>query len=179
MKLTDVIEKAKNIPPKKKTQYLIVIIILAVILAIYFSTLVPESPAQAEESVGETQQTMETRLEEVLSQVEGAGEVHVVINYESTPELVPATSSDTQVSSSSEEDKNTETRSEKSSVATVQTGGQSEALIIKENQPDVRGVIVVAEGASDIGVRLGLLDAVTTLLNISPDKVEILKGSYH
>ena len=46
---------------------------------------------------------------------------------------------------------------------------------MKENQPEVRGVIVVAQGAEDISVRMNLLNAVTTLLNVSADKVEILK----
>ena len=49
-----------------------------------------------------------------------------------------------------------------------------EALIIKENQPKVRGVIVIAQGAQDIGVRNGILSAVMTLLDVTADKVEIL-----
>ena len=49
-----------------------------------------------------------------------------------------------------------------------------EALIIKENQPKVRGVIVIAEGASSIAVRNSILSAVMTLLDVTADKVEIL-----
>ena len=48
-------------------------------------------------------------------------------------------------------------------------------MIIREDQPEVRGVIVVAQGAGDIGVRMDLLHAVTTLLGVDADKVEILK----
>ena len=39
----------------------------------------------------------------------------------------------------------------------------------------VRGVLVVAEGAGDIGVRVKLLEAVQTFLAIDGDKVEVLK----
>ncbi len=46
---------------------------------------------------------------------------------------------------------------------------------MREDQPKVRGVIVVAQGAGDIGVRMNLLNAVKTLLNVEADKVEILK----
>jgi stage III sporulation protein AG len=36
-------------------------------------------------------------------------------------------------------------------------------------------VIVVAEGADDIGVKLNLLRAVETVLNVSPDRVDVYK----
>ena len=45
----------------------------------------------------------------------------------------------------------------------------------KENSPEIKGVIVVAEGADDIAVRLNLLSAVQTILDISPDKVNVYK----
>ena len=101
--------------------------------------------------------------------------MEVVINYESSRELVPATSEDIQSSSSSEDDKYTESRTEKKGIATSSGG---EAVIIREDQPKVRGVIVVAQGAGDIGVRIDLLNAVTTLLNVEADKVEILKMAH-
>ena len=118
---------------------------------------------------------MEDRLKRVLSKVDGVGDVDVIINYESTAERIPAFSEDRQVSKSDSQDTSSETSSEKSDIATVQGNGASEALIVKEKQPEVRGVIVVAQGAEDISVRMNLLNAVTTLLNVSADKVEILK----
>ena len=75
-------------------------------------------------------------------------------------------------SSSSEEERYSESRTEKKDIATSSGG---EAVIIREDQPEVRGVIVVAQGAGDIGVRMELLNAVTTLLGVQADKVEILK----
>ena len=104
--------------------------------------------------------------------MDGAGQVEVVINYASSAELVPATSQDIQSSSSSEDDRFTENRVEKKGIATAQGG---EAVIIREDQPRVRGVIVVAQGAGDIKVRMDLLHAVTTLLGVDADQVEILK----
>ena len=69
---------------------------------------------------------------------------------------------------SGEETSSSQSKSE--NVASV----SGEALIIKENQPKVRGVIVIAQGAQDIGVRNGILSAVMTLLDVTADKVEIL-----
>ena len=70
------------------------------------------------------------------------------------------------VSKSDSQDTSSETTSEKSDIATVQEMEPARALIVKENQPEVRGVIVVAQGAEDISVRTNLLNAVSTLLNV-------------
>ena len=49
-------------------------------------------------------------------------------------------------------------------------------LILTENLPTVKGVIVVSSGANDIGIKLDILNAVSTLLDISTDKISVLKG---
>ena len=182
-KLSNALKKLHGLNAKKKTQYLAVLLVVAIILAIYFSSLdtggakktddKAEAGAPAETISSDTE--MEDRLKRVLSKVDGVGDVDVIINYESTAERVPAFSEDRQVSKSDSQVTSSETTSEKSDIATVQGNGASEALIVKENQPEVRGVIVVAQGAEDISVRMNLLNAVTTLLNVSADKVEILK----
>lgn len=182
-KLSNALKKMHGLNAKKKTQYLAVLLVVAIILAIYFSSLDTGSAQKTdgEAAAGAPAETissdteMEDRLKRVLSKVDGVGDVDVIINYESTAERVPAFSEDRQVSKSDSQDTSSETTSEKSDIATVQGNGASEALIVKENQPEVRGVIVVAQGAEDISVRMNLLNAVTTLLNVSADKVEILK----
>lgn len=182
-KLSNALKKMHGLSAKKKTQYLAVLLVVAIILAIYFSSLDTGSAQKTdgEAAAGAPAETissdteMEDRLKRVLSKVDGVGDVDVIINYESTAERVPAFSEDRQVSKSDSQDTSSETTSEKSDIATVQGNGASEALIVKENQPEVRGVIVVAQGAEDISVRMNLLNAVTTLLNVSADKVEILK----
>ena len=52
--------------------------------------------------------------------------------------------------------------------------GEEICNIIKEKQPKVRGVIVIAEGAQDISIRNNILSAVMTLLDVTAEKVEIL-----
>ena len=182
-KLSNALKKLHGLNAKKKTQYLAVLLVVAIILAIYFSSLdtggakKTDDKAEAGAPAGaiSSDTEMEDRLKRVLSKVDGVGDVDVIINYESTAERVPAFSEDRQVSKSDSQDTSSETTSEKSDIATVQGNGASEALIVKENPPEVRGVIVVAQGAEDISVRMNLLNAVTTLLNVSADKVEILK----
>ena len=105
----------------------------------------------------------------------GAGRVDVVINYESSAELVPAMSEQNKSSTNESEGSSSSTQNESRDIATVKEGSDTSAFIIKEIQPVVRGVLVVAEGAGDIGVRVKLLEAVQTFLAIDGDKVEVLK----
>ena len=53
----------------------------------------------------------------------------------------------------------------------------SNALILTEELPNVKGVIVVASGAGRVDIKLDILNAVSTLLDISTEKISILKGN--
>ena len=172
---------------KKKIQYLAILLIIIVILTIYFASgsLVPKkqeniAPAATQEapSTGMTG-SIEEKLAAMLSQIEGAGDVEVMITYESTGEIVPAFSVDRQTTTITDNRENgtstTNTENTQSEVVTVGDGGGSRALVLKEISPKIRGVIVVAEGADDITVRLNLLNAVQTLLNVGPRQVDVYK----
>lgn len=115
---------------------------------------------------------LEYKLETVLSQIKGAGNVKVMLSVDGSPELVYATDSDTKVSNT-----NTgSTTTSSSSPIIIQSNGNSGPLILTENLPIVKGVIVVSSGASDIGIKLDILNAVSTLLDISTEKISVLKG---
>lgn len=177
-KLKNALEKLKAINGKKKMQYLAIVIIIAVILTIYFSTLTGPKEEDAQNGAGVSTVAapngdLEQKLKTTLEKVEGAGRVEVIINYDSSAELVPAVSEDLDTSATKGDGKTTETESRRTNIA--KSSGSSDALILKERQPDVRGVIVVAEGADDISLKVRLLNAVTTLLDVAPNKVEILK----
>jgi len=169
---------------KKKLQYLAILLIVIVILAIYFTSAgspaaAPEPVSQAAPVANTGSSSIEEKLQETLSRIEGAGLVQVMITYESSAEIVPAISVDTQTSTTTDEreDGSSTTKSEntQSEVVTVNGSDGNNALVLKENSPPVKGVIVVAEGADDIGVKLNLLSAVETILNVSPDQVDVYK----
>ncbi len=42
-------------------------------------------------------------------------------------------------------------------------------------EPEIKGVIVIAEGARDVRVKLDLIRAVQTALGISPQQVEVFE----
>lgn len=111
---------------------------------------------------------IESRLSEVLSKIRGAGTVQVMITYDTTSEIVPAMSTDTKTGESSGS-------SESKSPATVKRNGDEEPIVLTQIEPTVRGVIVIAEGAADISVKLNLQHAVETVLGISQNCIEVFE----
>jgi len=181
-KAGSLIASFKKLDTKKKIQYVAVLLLAIIILTIYFSSFKSGGggtvPPEASKAVSEFDD-LESRLEEILSKIDGAGKVDVMITYESTPEKVPALSVDKQISSTTDigENGNSTTNIEntQSNVVTVNGGSGSDALVLKENTPKILGVIVIAEGADNITVKLDLLNAVETVLNVSPDRVDVYK----
>ena len=165
------LSKLKELPSDKIKKYALIAVVAAAILLIYFSTLYDKTSAEDENTPQtENAQELEKRMEEALKRVEGAGEVSVVINYESTSELVPATKTDLSEQQSSSDGKSQNSESKSEDIAQV----SGNAVILKEKQPKVRGVMVVAKGAKNIRVKNDILFAVMTLLDVTADKVEIL-----
>lgn len=174
----------KNLSIRKKTQYIAIVLIIVVILAIYFSSIADRTKADETPIVTQPASTLkaddtEQKLEKALSKIRGAGEVDVMITYKSGPEIVPAFSTDTQKNSTTDtgddQQRISETQNEQTSVVTIVKGGDANALILKENTPDVKGVIVISEGAGDLTVKLNLLRAVKTILAVAPEQIEIFE----
>lgn len=116
---------------------------------------------------------LEQRLMDTLSCVRGAGKVKVMITYDTGAELVPAMSTD--VTSSVSEAGENQMRTESSSPVTAYRNGENEAIVLMEKEPTVRGVIVVAQGAADVSVRLKLQAAVQAVLGVEASRVEVLE----
>jgi len=123
--------------------------------------------------------SLETQLANILSKIEGVGEVEVMITYETSAEVVPAVNITKSVQTTEENDKQGGTRKINQeniteSVVTVSSEGYVHSpIVIKEIKPIVRGVIVVAEGAQDPRIKNELVEAVTTIFQIKSSKVKV------
>ena len=122
---------------------------------------------------------LETDLSSILSKIQDAGRVSVIITLECGAEIIPAKDESTSEKVTNEKDTSGGTRiiNEKTTddkvVFTAAQGGNSKPLIIKEINPEVKGVIVVAEGAKDSKVKLKISRAVQTVLDIPAYKVTV------
>ncbi|OQB25210.1 MAG: hypothetical protein BWY11_00540 [Firmicutes bacterium ADurb.Bin182] len=177
-------EKLKN---NKKLELAVYAILVLAVAAIFLSTFAEpkKEPVRDIESSNEIQlrneQQIEEKLQDVLSKIRGAGKVEVMITYETGTEIVPAFSSDKQSSSTVNESETTQSstisETESRQPATISQGNGNQPLVLTERQPVVRGVIVVAEGAADIMVKLDLQLAVQTVLGVSANCIEVFEMS--
>ena len=108
---------------------------------------------------------LELRLSEVLSSISGAGDVSVLITFASSPELIPAKTTNSHTSSS----QNSTTTTETQSPIIV----NNEMVILREIMPEIIGVVVVAEGARDARVRVELMRATQAVLGVQARNIEV------
>lgn len=170
-----------KIKTNRKLEFTIYAVLIGLVLILYFSSFVQSeetnhlsSERSANASVS-SEQEVEARLEKILSSIRGAGEVKVMITYETGPEIVPAMSVDKQTNSSSNGSGTTESETESSEPATITQSGGNQPIVLTERQPTIRGVIVIAEGAADIAVQMDLQIAVQTVLGVSASCIEVFE----
>lgn len=109
---------------------------------------------------------IESRLCSLLSDIEGAGAVEVMITLESGEEQVFARDSDSSLDNEADGDKSIKEKSEY-----VIVDGQ--AVRVKTVEPEIRGVAVVCEGGNDFTVKQSIVQAVTAVLGISAARVSV------
>lgn len=101
---------------------------------------------------------METRLEEILGRIRGAGEVAVMLTEADGEEVVY------------------QTDGEGGDTVLVTDGDRSEAGLVRTRLPPVyRGAIVVCRGADSASVRLAVVEAVANVTGLGADKITVLK----
>ncbi len=153
-------ERVKN---NKKTQiFLIVILSIALLFFLNFG-FKSENEYEKIDNVGNYVHELEEKLSRTLSQVDGAGKVSVIINVESGMQTVLA---DKTIITEGTNGKEIET-------SPIIVNGKT--VVLKELYPKITGVLIVSEGASNIGVHSKLQQATMSLLDINVNQIEILK----
>ena len=161
MKSSELTKLLKN----RHIQLLCVIFIIGVVLMISFGNNTGDKKNNTptiQENAND-----EERLSKILSQIDGAGEVSVMITYYGTAEKDIAYETKT---NSVGRDKEKEESEDKRAVMTG-----SEPMVIKETYPEVKGVIIAAEGADKAYVRQAISGAVAAVLDVPAHRICIYK----
>ena len=164
-KLKDIWSKLKSI---KHIEIYLALIVGLVVCVIYFSTFTNKSDTQEKVSTGnytngvEYVDYLENKLCNVLSNIEGVGDVSAIITIENDFSYEYAT--DKETSQEGETSVTTET--------TILVNG--EPVIVNKIYPTIKGVVIVASGSEDFAVKMDILNAVQTLLEISAEDITIL-----
>lgn len=123
---------------------------------------------------------MERKVEELLGQMEGAGQVKVIITLRSSSEKVVEKDAPVSRTDTTEADSGGGTRtvnSVETGESTVYTseGSYSEPYVIKTISPQVEGVVVLAEGAGSGSVSKNISDVIQVLFGIDAHQVKVIK----
>ena len=110
----------------------------------------------------------EERLQEILSKIDGVGEVSVMITYYGTTTCDVAF--EKKQNSSERDDESA--RSEESSVIT----SDGEPLIKGVVYPKAKGVVIIAEGAGNTHIKKAITDAAVAALEVAQYRVCVLEG---
>lgn len=167
--------------------------VIGVLLLMMGNTFLKKPESQPPVVLGEGEKTqssqegspaekqLEKRMKAILSKIEGAGEVDVMITMGETSQMVVARNEKSEASTVIEEGENgpaKTTQSEKLENAVVMTEdgkGATNPLVLSQISPQVTGVIIVAQGGGDVLVQEKLMAAAQALLDVPAHKVAILK----
>ena len=112
-------------------------------------------------------ETIEDKLEKILSQIRGVGRVQVMITEQTGEETVYQVDED---QSDSEANRTT-----KYKTVIVSSSGTQSGLVQTVTPPTYLGAIVVCQGAQSPTVRLAVATAVSAVTGISLDRISVLE----
>jgi len=129
------------------------------------------------------EETLTKQLEDILSLMDGAGRVRVMLTLSYGSEIILADDTVSDESITLETDTEgaqrtiDQSKHDERTVLAKQNDGSEKPIVLKEIMPRVEGVIIVAEGGGNIAVKAALTDAARTVLGIEIHKVHVSKMS--
>lgn len=136
----------------------------------------PEPEPQSAPSA-ETERALEARLAELIGQVEGAGNVRVMLTLENAGETVYAydEQGDTRTVSGGENGAEERSQSYENRHVMIEAENGTQALVETCLEPEVKGVAVVCEGGDDITVIKRVTELVSVVLRLPTNRVCVIK----
>jgi len=128
-------------------------------------------------------ETLEHNLENLVSNIDGAGKSKVFITFEGTSETIYATEEKKNKEASEDKSGDEITRKkesddcEKKFITVKDSEGTEKALAVTELEPKIKGAVVICPGADDPIVKNRIIDVITTALSINSARVCITKSN--
>lgn len=169
-----------KISGKEFIKRVVLVLVLGVIFMIVGEFGVKDSSKKVEEKivVPLQSQSTESKMEEILGNIEGAGRVKVMITYKTSREVIREFEKREVISDTKEDDggggsKLIQKREISDSITFEESNGGKRAVVRKEIEPEIKGVVVVAEGACDDNVRRNLQVAAKVLTGVPVHKISV------
>lgn len=157
----------------KKYRLLLLLVVLGVVLLLLPSgqTEQQELSVQTEvtdETDAEYVRALEARLSELLAQIEGVGQVNVLLTLQSGKQ----THYKSDVTKHTD---GTQSSLEEKTVILSRGSAYDEAAVTAVSYPKFQGALIVCQGADRAAVQLAIVGAVSSLTGLSSDKIAVVK----
>lgn len=137
---------------------------LAALAGIILLILPTGERQETKEAEVKVSRDLEREMEEILSNIQGVGQVKVLLTEDTDGALQLAR--DMEVSGESEYS---------SSTVVLEGEGGDEPLVVQTVYPSYRGALVVCSGGEDPAVKLTVTEAVAALTGLTSDRITVAK----
>ena len=132
------------------------------------------------ETSSESTNELELKLEEILSKIQGVGEVNVFINYSESSEIIPMYNENTKTSNTQETDTSGGTRTIEESdsqkeIIYEENDGEKTPITQKVVEPKIEGTIITAQGAGNADVKSSIIQAVEAVTGLATHKIQVFE----
>lgn len=147
-----------------KYRYALLILVIGILLMLIPTQQSTKKTSEEPPPSAPAESSAEEKLGNILSKIQGAGRVEVILSYASGAQTRYYENTSTDGDSLRNE-----------AVIISDSGRNQSALISRVDPPVYLGAVVVCQGADSASVRLAIVDAVSKYTGLGADQISVLK----
>lgn len=191
-KIKNELVKTDNKNSKKKIENIVVAILILLITVIAINAILSDGKEEEETVINTIENNnvkfeasntdLESRLEDILSKINGVGKVEVLINYSETEQVVAMYNENKKETATEEQDESGGTRVIKENdvqkdVIYQEKDGEKIPITQKTIMPKIEGTIITAEGAGSTEIQEKIINAVEAATGLASHKIQVFEMS--
>ncbi|WP_111292273.1 stage III sporulation protein AG [Bacillus safensis] len=138
----------------------------------------PASSGKPKNSIEDVEQEYENQLKEILETIIGVEDVSIVVNVDATSLKVFEKNKSNKSTTTEETDKEGGVRSvtdqtKEEEVVIIKNGNEETPVVVQTKKPEIRGVLVVAQGVDNVQIKKTIIEAVTRVLDVPSHRVAV------
>lgn len=158
-------EGKKRLSLFSKYRYPAIILLVGILLMLLPGKKTQPTVISVEETVPIS---LEERLVQILSTIDGVGEVHVLLSISEGEQII--------YQSDTESNKSNDDEDIRSKTILITDNQRGESGLVKQvNPPNYLGAVISCRGGDDPKVRLAVVDAVSTATGLGADRISVVK----
>ena len=174
---------------KKKTENLVFLLIILIVTVVAINTIWKDAGKDRDATNIDNKKlainveekeiksdSLEEKLEYILSNISGVGNVDVLITYNETEEIIPVYNKSDKKSVTSETDSKGGLRTIEETDTSSEVIYQNDEIIVQKTiSPKIEGAIITATGANNANVKANIIQAVEAATGLATHKIQVFE----